>query len=508
MTPPPLKKVLLLILAFPFIVLFLPIVIIVKAIIDVVKAAKEKGILNLSSLIFAVEMLIALGFVLPLWIGGYYVGGTILARSYGFVEQQISIAGTGSMYPTFPKGTGKTSKEQAKEIVSQPGMMLYPNGIPFWGKRYFNYTIGRGDIVEFENKTTHNITLRDDGEEAGFVKRVIALAGDTIQIRDGVVILNGKPLSEPYIARARSTFGGDFLAECKTMTIPSGKIFVMGDNRKGSLDSRYELGLVSYNDIHFVIPLAKQRGILDQHWRDTSNDLSDSAKIKLDQKRYLELLNAKRNEAKVQMLKYQPKLEVSASKRAGVILKYDDFSFEATRSGLTMEKAMEQAGYSNIVWGEAPIQGYYDADELIENQFEFSKSKKFLLNQDYQDIGVAEVEGQINGCPTEVIVQHLAGYVPPNYKKETVDSWKQTLAKLKEIQPGWASLKTFIDFYSGHKQDVDRINDIISTRISNIGAVVKRMEANQWLSKDEVNYTYQDEKLGKEQETLANKLNK
>ena len=68
-------------------------------------------------------------------------------------------------------------------------------------------------------------------------------------------------------------------------------------------------------------------------------------------------------------------------------------------------------------------------DEYIngrfENQFEFPNTKKFLLESDYQEIGIAEVEGMINGCPAQVIVQHFAGYKPPNYSQLVISSWKQ-----------------------------------------------------------------------------------
>lgn len=283
-------------------------------------------------------------------------------------------------------------------------------------------------------------------------------------------------------------------------------VFVMGDNRKGSGDSR-EIGFIKIKDINHVLPIKNQKGVLDKNWRDVSKDLDDSSKIKMDKQKYLDLLNAKRKEANVQLLKYQPKLENSAISRGRTILKYDDFSFEATKSGYTMTQAMADSGYSNIVYGEAPQLGYYEAEELIENQFEFPISKNFLLNKDYQEVGIAEVEGQLNGCPAQVTILHFAGYVPPNYNRTDIDSWKKSLSGLRGVQPGWSNLKDNKDFYNNKKADIDRINEIIATRISNINAIVNKMESNQWLTNQEKGFIDLDKKLYDEQEVLATKLN-
>lgn len=198
--------------------------------------------------------------ILPVWVGGYVVAGILVQERLNLVTEPVTIAGTGSMYPTFPKGQGKTIAEQTKEIVGTPGMTRYPTGFELWGKHFFSYGIGRGDIVAFLNDKTKEITEKENGHGGGFVKRVMAIPGDIIEIRDGIFYLNGKPQKEPYTAVARSTFGGQFLSECTRLTVPTGKLFVMGDNRKGSGDSRQELGLISYADINHVIPWAKQKG--------------------------------------------------------------------------------------------------------------------------------------------------------------------------------------------------------------------------------------------------------
>lgn len=430
-----------------------------------------------------------------------------LMYRFGYVAEPINVSGTGSMYPTFPKGEGKDPKALSKQIVGTPGMFRYPNGILLFGKRYFHHVISRGDIVVAENNVIREISKKLYDRPGGIVKRVIAIPGDTIQIRDGIVILNGQPQKEPYVARARSTFGGSNLSDCSPLTIPPHKYFLMGDNRKGSGDSRQDIGLVDESDIRWALPYKNQIGLLDKNWRDPSRDLDDTEKNSLDKNEFFTLLNQKRKELKSPELKLENKLSLSAQKRGEIILKYDDFSFEATRSGYSMTRATADAGYYNIVYGEWPILGYYEADELIDNLFEFPKGKDFLTNKEYDDFGVSEVQGQLNTCPTHLVVLHFAGYVPPNYTKDVIDSWKKALANLQDIQPGWSKLKEYTEFYDKHRDEVNRLNDIIAQRISNISQIVATMEKNQWLSQSQRQYITQDTSLQNELDSLTKKLN-
>ena len=431
-----------------------------------------------------------------------------IGEATGLIKIQEYVAGTGSMYPTFPKGTGKTKIERMAEVADIAKARRFPGGFKIGSKIFFDYKLQRGDIIAFSNEKTRGIIEKETNGQsvnsAGFIKRVIGLPGDTIEIRDGLVYLNGEVLDEPYTATARSTFGGDFLPDCAKLTIPESSVFVMGDNRKGSNDSRFDLGLVNFKDIETVIP----RDELKKTWRDTSSYLSPFSKIKLNKQKYLQLLNQERAEAGAKPLKLNAKLEKSAAKRGEVILKFNDLSFEASKSGYTMEKAMNEVGYSNIVWGEAPNLGYFTEDELIENFFAFPNSKKFLVNKDYEEIGISEVEGFINGCPTQVIVQHFGGYKPPNYSKEQVDSWVKGLKSIREVQPGWIKLKDSGDFYQQNKEDLDKIISLISTRISRIEAIIAKMQANQWLTQEEKQWMEDDEKLYNEINDLADKLNR
>lgn len=109
----------------------------------------------------------------------------------------------------------------------------------------FTHNFKRGEIIIFDSKQ-HNHDI--------FVKRIIGLEGDTIEIKNGTVYRNGAELEEDYLAPGITTHGDIFLNEGKEYTVPKGFIFVMGDNRGDSEDSRY-LGPINIKDIkgHVVI---------------------------------------------------------------------------------------------------------------------------------------------------------------------------------------------------------------------------------------------------------------
>ena len=90
----------------------------------------------------------------------------------------------------------------------------------------------KGEILVFQYP-------RDPSRD--FIKRVIATPGDTIEIREGRVLVNDQILVEDYILEKTRS-------EYPKMTVPAGHIFVMGDNRNNSEDSRFaDVGFVPYD---------------------------------------------------------------------------------------------------------------------------------------------------------------------------------------------------------------------------------------------------------------------
>jgi signal peptidase I len=80
---------------------------------------------------------------------------------------------------------------------------------------------------------------RPDSED--FIKRVIGTPGDTVSGKDGQVFVNGEPIDEPYLTQPTDDF--------RKTTVPDGELFVMGDNRGNSLDSRFSLGFVPIDNV-------------------------------------------------------------------------------------------------------------------------------------------------------------------------------------------------------------------------------------------------------------------
>lgn len=127
-------------------------------------------------------------------------------------------------------------------IFIQPCMVSGPSMKPTYQNKDFLILwklgdVERNDIVAFDS---HNGRGKN-GEGEDYIKRVIAVGGDHLVIRDSVVMVNGEIIDEPYILE--STFNGNI-----DITVSDGYVFVMGDNRNNSTDSRI-MGEINTEDI-------------------------------------------------------------------------------------------------------------------------------------------------------------------------------------------------------------------------------------------------------------------
>lgn len=126
---------------------------------------------------------------------------------YLFLFQPNQVKGS-SMYPTF-----------------KDGEFIFTDKV--------SYRLGkpqRGDVVVFRSPKNQDVD---------FIKRVVALPGETVKISNGRVYVNGSVLNEnSYLSGEVATGPEGYLTENQEIVVPEGKYFVMGDNREHSSDSR------------------------------------------------------------------------------------------------------------------------------------------------------------------------------------------------------------------------------------------------------------------------------
>lgn len=414
--------------------------------------------------------------ILPLWSGGYavlYFGERLVT---GNLELPTDVEGR-SMLPTLQDG-------------ERPSLL--PK-IPF-------SELSSGSIVVFSNGATFT-----DGQTSSFIKRVVALPGDSIEIRNGYLFKNGTLFEEPYTLKQRSTFGNKFLEECKQVTVPEGYYFVMGDNRTRSQDSR-ELGFVSFNDISSYLPLDRQDEYKER-WRDTSHDKDTSTLASISNDDYYTRLNEERKNNNLKEIKRDEKLELAARKVAENLVKNNELNIEFEKRSYSTDRAISEARATSNSWQEIDATGYYDGEDLLGHWLEFENTKKIIHSDKYTSVGIGSYLDKVDGCEVQVIVQIMGSYVPPNYPKSDIEGWENNLSKLREILPSWENIRNSSNVYSNNKEKSERIIELIKTRISRIDRIVTRMRANQWLTSEEQGYINQDQTLYNEQESLATFLN-
>lgn len=118
-------------------------------------------------------------------------------------------------------------------IAVQPSTSMQPtmdvNSRLLVDKVAFRLTgIGYGDVVRYEHRP-----IRGSEQEVSFTKRVLGLPGDQMSCADGRLHRDGMPVDEPYLAPGTTT-------ECAPVTVPAGRLYVLGDNRPVSQDSRQD----------------------------------------------------------------------------------------------------------------------------------------------------------------------------------------------------------------------------------------------------------------------------
>jgi len=349
--------------------------------------------------------------------------------------------------------------------------------------------IHRGDIVVFSNDKT----IDDNGKKVSYVKRILGMPGEEVMLQDGFLKINGKVLNEPYIQVKKSTYSESFTPECKKMTVPQDSYFVLGDNRESSKDSR-DFGFVKKSDIKDIIYYNKQinTGIFQVSL--TSADI-------------IKTINAERAKNNIELLAENTKLDQAANLRAESIASSNDWTTQASKSNFSYTDALNQVGYSNITTAEIFDGGYLNVDDLFNSWHKNQNIIDVYLDSKFQDIGVSVTTGNFQDCKVPVISVILGGYSPPNYSEASINSWQGALENLQNVQTGWQNLVNEPQVYNVKKSEVDRLNQIISLRISRLALVLAVMKSKQWLSDEQKSWLTEDSNLATEQNQLADDLN-
>lgn len=146
-------------------------------------------------------------------------------------------------------------------VVGVHGLSMYPtlNNGDWLTVNSIPTKINQGDIVVVTQPNSLNEPL---------IKRVIAKGGDTINIDfiEHTVTVNGVTMYEPYIAEPTSRMG-DFVYP---LVVPDGCLFVMGDNRNDSLDSRFKT--IGFIDERYVLGVAQVRIFPFGDWTINGNE--------------------------------------------------------------------------------------------------------------------------------------------------------------------------------------------------------------------------------------------
>ena len=142
--------------------------------------------------------------------------GSLFIVVYLFVAQPNQVKGA-SMDPTFGSGD-----------------YIFTSKVTYKLRLYH-----RGDIIVF--KSPHNPDIE-------YIKRIIGVPGDVVMVKDGEVFVNGRQLKEDYIAAKTNLWEGGFSKNGEGNKIEDGMLFVMGDNRPRSSDSR-EFGPITQESV-------------------------------------------------------------------------------------------------------------------------------------------------------------------------------------------------------------------------------------------------------------------
>jgi len=153
------------------------------------------------------------------WVESIVVAFILAMFIRTFVVQAFKIP-TGSMRPTLLVGD-----------IILVNKFIYGAKIPFTGYKLPKVrSPKRGDIMVF---------IYPEDAKKDFIKRLVGLPGDTVEIKNGTIYVNDQPLVDNGFSQRYYYNRGDFAEDGKKIVVPRDNYFVLGDNSASSQDSRY-----------------------------------------------------------------------------------------------------------------------------------------------------------------------------------------------------------------------------------------------------------------------------
>jgi signal peptidase I len=324
------------------------------------------------------------------------------------------------------------------------------------------YGISRGDIVTFKNLETGS---------SSFIKRVVGMPGETISLRNGYVLINGKILEENYTLNHLPTFGSTYLVECEYYSIPSSSYAVLGDNRTVSEDSRI-LGFVRKDQIDGVI-----KTHLTSKFVDSSNQMK-LLKKEISPVKFLEELNKIRKDNKVSLLVTHQELNDLAEERAKQIRD----NFDDWKKQTSAEKLLEEKSYKFNAIHEFVTYGYLDEKQIAEQILNSESEKDQFTADNYTEVGIGIVEKTYKGCSFPIISVIISWPVTPTYDQAVVDSWKK---EMEIDNANLFNLQTWVGNPAIDQTKLRRAITLVAQQSEIATRIHKKMVAREWLtSKD------------------------
>lgn len=389
---------------------------------------------------FLLTILVSLLFGLP-WLFTYiglFASAQVLLYEIGLVDKltDVNVSGT-SMEPTIHDGSTVSLHSPKK------------------------FSPARGDIISFTSKETGDLHL---------LKRIIALPGESLVLKNGRVMINNQLANEPFTNEQNLTYGNTFVSDCQAITVPDNSFFVMGDNRRVSRDSR-AIG---------VVPRDLVAGIIKSDSSFSLDSLesipTEFAPDRLNAKEVLKLLNEKRKDASVNPLVSHATLTGLADTRAQEI----SDNFESWKAGSSpVEKSLTQSGYRYNLIHEYVTFGYLNPQIVIEQIFNQMIEKDYAISSKFTEIGIGVATRKYLECEYPVVTFIYSWPSIPTYDPDTINFWSkeaQTTTKLISDLQSWVGMGKFEE--TKLRNLISSISEIalIATRISN------KMENRQWLT--------------------------